>query len=295
MKKRYRFALLPLTVLLWSHLALSSDKHPILEGTYLGQKTPDSKPIPFAPGVVTTSGYEYIGLFAPDMKSFYFIRGAEGQKSQEFVTYKRKDNRWYLSDVSPRQGQPFISHDGNTMHLGRRFKQRTETGWSEVKMLEAPFNDQLIMRMTASKKGTRYFDTYAKDNEAFPIRYSRFMNGKYETPKPISKHINTGTYLNHPFIAPDESYLIWDAKKEGGYGDSDLYISYRQKDGSWGKAINLGDKINSPAWDAAGHVTPDGKYFFFNRTVNQGKEGELPNVDLYWVDAKFIEEMRPKT
>ena len=54
-----------------------------------------------------------------------------------------------------------------------------------------------------------------------------------------------GEWKAHPFIAPDESYLIWDDEREGGYGDNDLYISFRQQDGSWGAAINLGDKINT--------------------------------------------------
>ena len=88
--------------------------------------------------------------------------------------------------------------------------------------------------------------------------------------------------------------MIWDAIRGEGYGGSDLYISYRQDDGSWRKAINLGEKINTEAWDAAGYVTPDGKYFFFNRMVNSGAEGSLPDVDIYWVDAQFIEALRPR-
>ncbi|MBI1393634.1 MAG: hypothetical protein GC152_12910 [Alphaproteobacteria bacterium] len=124
----------------------------------------------------------------------------------------------------------------------------------------------------------------------FPIRYSRLVDGEYEDPKPLSEAINTGTYLNHPFIAPDESYLLWDAKREDGYGDSDIYISFRQDDGSWGAAINLGDKINTDAWEASASVTPDGEYLFFNR--NMGSD-EYEDVDIFWVDAGIIETLRP--
>lgn len=292
MKRKLLSILLPAAALLLSQQAISGKSQPKFIGPYLGQTTPGNKPVPFAPGIVSTSGYEYVGLFAPDMKSFYFIRGVKGSTKQEFVTYTQKGEQWVQSEVSKRAGQPFITPDGDIMYLGRRFKERTATGWSEIKMLDAPFNDQLIMRLTASANGTRYFDTYKKGEDAFPIRYSRLVDGKYEAPQALSKTINTGTYLNHPFIAPDESYLIWDAKKEGGYGDSDLYISYRQKDGSWGEAINLGGEINSDSWDGAGQVTPDGKYFFFNRTISKGAEGELPDVDLLWVDASFIDELR---
>jgi len=101
----------------------------------------------------------------------------------------------------------------------------------------------------------------------------------------LSKEINTGLYQSHPFIAPDESYLIWDGEREGGYGDSDLYISFRQKDDSWGAAINMGDKINTEREDAFGSVTPDGKCFFFHSVISPG------NSDIYWVDAQIIETL----
>jgi hypothetical protein len=85
--------------------------------------------------------------------------------------------------------------------------------------------------------------------------------------------------------------LIWDAKREDGYGDSDIYISFLKQDGSWSAAINLGDKINTQGWEAAASVTPDGKYIFFSR--NMGSEN-YENVDIMWVDAQIIETLRPK-
>jgi Tol biopolymer transport system component len=48
-------------------------------------------------------------------------------------------------------------------------------------------------------------------------------------------------------------------------GSNDLYISYR-KDGSWTKAQNLGDDINSNRDEYSPKVSPDGKYFFFAST-----------------------------
>ncbi len=120
---------------------------------------------------------------------------------------------------------------------------------------------------------------------------SQLINGKREEPKPLNKEINAGKWTAHPFIAPDESYLIWDSERDGGYGGTDLYISYRQKDGSWGPAINMGDKVNSDKADFYASVTPDGKYILFNRTVSK----KPLNIDIYWVDAQIIETLRPKS
>ena len=269
-------------------------KSPTKESPYLGQKPPGLIPEPFAPGIVTTANWEVSGVFTPDLKEFYFIREVgeiEGNKKQEFVVIKNKNNQWHESVISPRVGQPFISPDGRIMHLGTRYKERTKTGWSEIKKLGSPFEEIQIMRLTVSSKGTYVFDEIGMPDGDGVIRYSRLIDGKREEPRPFGKEINTGRMNAHPFIAPDESYLIWDGERDSGYGDSDIYISFRQQDGSWGSAINLGDKINTDAWEAGARVTPDGKYLFFNRNVGSDN---YENVDIFWVDAQIIETLRPK-
>lgn len=262
-----------------------------LKGPYLGQTPPGETPMPFAPGIVVSDGWEYGLVFAPGLQEAYFLRANPETGDHELVLLEQKEDSWHKRVVSPRPGQPVFSPDGKTMHLGRRYKERSGDGWSDVKVLEAPFDELRIMRMSSSTSGTLYFDTYDENNDAFPIRYSRLVDGKRQAPQALDATINTGTYMAHPFIAPDESYLIWDARRDGGHGDSDIYISYRQADGTWGEAINLGDKINTSAWEAAAHVSPDGKYMFFNRNMNPGS---YENVDIFWVDASFIEDLRPK-
>ncbi len=289
--KRFSSSTILLSVVALSCACQLQDEKPILEGPYLGQRPPGLTPARFAPGIVSTEHWEYGGTFTPDLREFYLLRNGGKYEKASFAVFQNEEDGWRESVISPRVGQPFISPDGKTMHLGRRYKERAEIGWSEVKELEAPFKDLQIMRLTASANGTYYFDTFNKDQLDFPIRYSRLVDGKYETPKPLSEAINTGTYLNHPFIAPDESYLLWDAKREDGYGDSDIYISFQQKDGSWGAAVNLGNEINTDTWEASASVTPNGKYLFFSR--NMGSD-DYEDVDIFWVDAKIIENLKPK-
>ncbi len=271
---------------------------PAIESPYLGQKPPGLTPEPFAPGIVVMDNWEYGGVFTPDLTEFYFIRevgDVEENKKMEFVVFQYKNNRWQESVISPRVGQPYISPDGKTMHLGRRYKERTETGWSEIKKLGSPFEEIQIMRLTASSKGTYVFDEIGMPEGDGVIRYSRLIDGKREEPRPFGAAINTGRMNAHPFIAPDESYLIWDGQRDSGFGNSDIYISFRQPDGSWGDAINLGDTINTGAWEAAASVTPDGKYLFFNRNMGKVKPSDkYDNVDIFWVDAQIIETLRPK-
>lgn len=259
---------------------------------YLGQNPPGLIPEPFAPELVTTANWEYSGVFSPDLHEFYFLRevvDAEGHREQEFVVFKKMENKWQEEIISSRKGQPFVAPDGKTMHLGNRYLERTDTGWSDLKSLGAPFEKFPMMRLTSSLQGTYFFDEFKKDLTG-DIRYSQVVDGIHEEPKLLGEKINKGKSF-HPFIAPDESYLIFDSSREGGYGDSDIYISYRQQDGSWGDPINLGSSINTEAWEASASVTPDGKYLFFNRMVGPKAEG---NVDIFWVDAKVIEGLRKR-
>jgi hypothetical protein len=77
-------------------------------------------------------------------------------------------------------------------------------------------------------------------------------------------------------------------EKKGRYGDADLYISFRQDDGSWGSSINLGDKINTEYAEAYGSISPDGKFLFFHRSYGNNK------ADIFWVDAQVIFSLKNK-
>lgn len=252
---------------------------------YLGQKPPGLIPELFAPKIIKTEFRQAAGVFTPDLKEFYFRRRGGKYKNNALVVVKYEDNKWKESLIETRAGEPFISLDGKTMHLGKKYRERTTTGWSEKKSLGKPFNNFRIMRLTAAANGNYYFD---EASETGPLRYSRLINGVHENPRILNIE-DIGNWNAHPFIAPDESYVIWDDQREkGGYGGADLYISFRQKDGSWGSSINLGDKINSELEEAYGSITPDGKYFFFHRSTGNNK------ADIFWVDAKVIMNLKHK-
>lgn len=277
-------------ILLFSILAFSSnsyglDTFPVLEGPYFGQKPPGLTPEVFAPNIISTEHHEWGPFFSPDMKEFYFSRRNNQSGKDSYFALKFENNRWHKSEVEHEIGE--IAPDGKTMFYTNQYRERTGDGWSELKSIGPTFEGIDIMRLTTSSKGTYVFDDGYRAGKA-KIRYSRLINGEREAPKPLSKEINTGTPNVHPFIAPDESYILWDSKRDDGYGGLDMYISFRKEDGTWGAAINFGDKVNTSTSQGGGYVTPDGKYLFFNGPASTGKG------DIFWVDAQIIETLRPK-
>jgi len=262
---------------------------------YLNQKPPGLIPMLFAPGLVSTNDWEVGGVFTPDLKEFYFLREIgkkEEDKKQVFMMIQQQRNgHWKSSEISRRVGQAVISPDGNIMHLGRRYKERTSAGWSAIKKLGSPYDTIPIMRMTSSAKGTYAFD------EAVPgrsvLRYSELINGKRAAPMAFPKEINTGRFNAHPFIAPDESYVLWDGQRDNGPRNAEIYVSFKQANGTWGNAIKLGKEINTKASEFGASVTPDGKYLFFNRNTGKVRPTDkYENTDIFWVDAQVIEILK---
>lgn len=257
-----------------------------LEGPYLGQTPPGKMPEVFAPGIISTTGWEYGVVFAPGMKELYWVRevAADTDPKQEFVVYEQQGNEWHERVIGERRGTPTLSTDGNTMFFGRSYQERTADGWSEHKRLGPAFEDIRIMRVTASDRGAIVIDE-AKDDSV--LRYARLVDGQWEAPQALPEAINTGQWNAHPFIAPDESYIIWDGQRSGEERNAELFISFKEADGSWGEAMKFGDSINTPSSEFAAFVTPDGKYLFFNRNVGPD------NTDTFWVDAQVIEDLKP--
>ena len=107
-----------------------------------------------------------------------------------------------------------------------------------------------------------------------------------------------------------EFYIIFLRRDKEGFGGFDLFISFRKEDGSWTKAKNMGAPINSSASELCPSVSADGKYFFFTSYRSIYKPySEMPLTyeekikilnnpgnglgDIYWVDAKIIEQFKP--
>ena len=60
------------TLITVSGNSFGENEFPVLEGPYLGQKTPGLIPEVFAPDIVWSEHVEGGNVFTPDLKKFYF-------------------------------------------------------------------------------------------------------------------------------------------------------------------------------------------------------------------------------
>lgn len=275
----------------------NKEKSPALENRYFNEKLPGFIPKLFAPDIVSPKGTFFKGgSFSPDMKEFYFTRKNGKYKESEFYVIRYENNGWGQESETDIKW-PQFSADGNIMYVGKEYRERIGTGWSAPKS-PGEFLKQSAHGLSVSSNNTYYFPLFKKEFNTGHgnLAYSRLINGKYEKPVIMDTEINAGKYIAHPYIAPDESYLIWDVVREDGKGQADLYISFRRKDGSWLPAMNMGSIINTEHQESAPIVTNDGKYLFFTRGDWEVKEDGSRNYvgKRYWMDAQVIESLRPK-
>lgn len=268
-----------------------------VSGPYLGQNPPGTSAERFAHGIIHADAHTAV-VFSPDGDEVYW-RPMDDGIIDEILYMRMQEGEWTAPDVVPFASRfsdsdnPCFSPDGKKLFFTsfRPLKwyapfdskeriwyvERTNQGWSKAKPLDPAINlMDLHWQLSVSENGSLYF---ASEDD---IYRSELVNGQYQAPIVLSDGVNTANDDGHPFIAADESYLIFSSNGHPNrVGDYDLFISVRQMDGTWSDAMNLGEGVNSPHQDIYPVVSPDEKYLFF-----LSSRGGSHSV--YWVDFENI-------
>ncbi|MCP4728425.1 MAG: hypothetical protein GY863_25535 [bacterium] len=288
-----------------SYVQGQENSFPVLKGKYLGQKPPGMIPEIFAQGIVTTDMNEHSpAAFSPDGKELFWSVSSDDFNLRYM---KIKDGKWTPPEVPHFSeglecSSPVFSVDGKRLYFTSQDRSRNfymtqwyvekqGDGWSERKKVDSVINTgDTGYQVSLTKDGTMYFDS---DNEgragAGDIYRSRYINGKYSEPENLGSAINTEHGESSVFAAPDESFILFRRIIRSDSGLSiDYHISFQNKDGSWTKAENIGDRLNSKDKAFWIGLSPDGKYIFLVNRVGRGDRGS----DMYWVDAKILDEIK---
>jgi len=277
-------------------------RFPRLSGAYMGQEPPGLTPRVFLQGVVSSVTNEHSApAFSPDGTEVYWTP----EWDTDIVFSRREGHRWTAPAKVPfnsdqGDGEPAFSVNGKRLlFLSTRpteaggepgteniwYLEAAADGWSEPKPLPQVVNSvHKHWQVSLAANGNLYFGSRQNDGLGRnDIYISRRAGGAFQKPENLGAAINTAGAEVCPYVAPDESYIVFTRLPEGG--NVDLFISFRQEDGEWTEAVNMGEGINSEAQDLCPIVTPDGKYLFFL----SGRNG---NSDVWWVDAVVIDRLR---
>jgi len=269
-------------------LTAQSNKLSVIEGLYLGQNPPGKKAEKFAEDIITYEPHNsptfspdgremIIGAMEDDDKYYKMINSTWTQESDLPFNFPGVCNGVFLSPSGDR-AYFFIWNDRNRFYTSIK----KSSGWGELQIMGEDINSfRSSWQFTSAENENLYFS--CDDN----LMVSVFDGSKHLKPLNLKLEDNKNVKGVTPYIAPDESYLIYSL----GYEDNeaDLHISYRLANNKWTKPIDLGPDINIKGnMDLCPMVSPDGKYLFF---ISR-RPG--PDYELFWVDAGFIEELKPE-
>jgi hypothetical protein len=282
--------------------------------SFLGQIPPGIKPIRFAPEIITDN-------FFPHSKMIFFPKGNRIYWTT-FLNLDSRDKALFYSDfdgknLSRAKKETILaqygilhfvfSNDGNKIFFGSLQPydrmdgkpvravwtcEKTESAWSKPRPIESTVdtNWASLGSVSINQAGDIYF-TGRMEGKTAKIHCAKSVNGSYPNVESLPDIINTGITID-PFIDYNDKFLLFAAShRTDNVGIIDLYISYKNRAGSWTQPINIGQGISTPFCDRFPLVTRDGKYLIF--VTSNANHFPSKHTHFYWVDAKIIEKLNP--
>lgn len=235
-----------------------------------------------------------------------------GKNLQEEIFISRKDdnNQWTLvENVGPsintkdNEGAQSFSLDGRymffvacdrqdgyggcdiyySMRIGNKWTKAKNAGpvinsraW-ETDPSFSPTGDKIYFasnRKEGSLGGSDIWESDVTMNQDGTLTFGK--------PRNLGPNINTSEDELSPFIHADNQTLFFSSKGWEGLGDYDIFVSYKNEEGKWEKAQNIGYPLNT-CHDEIGFVVNahgDKAYYSSNGLENNGRGRDIYEIKL---------------
>lgn len=215
-----------------------------------------AKAIELKPNELTfTQAYTYIGT--------RLMRAGNYEKAKQYLSFSLKNS-------SP-----------NSPIVKQLTKQIEQCSFGIEAQKKSMNFSSVEMGNTINFKNKQYFPVLTADNETliFTARSddgdenlytSQLKEGNWTEPKSISSKINSPYNEGTCSISADGHTLVFTScDGKDTFGSCDLYISKKVGE-EWSTPQNLGEKINSPFWDAQPSLSNDGRILYFSSERPKG-------------------------
>ncbi len=260
-------------------LAIIATSHPAL-----AQETA----LMFEPRAISDGGVFGLTL-SPDGMHGLWVKSGGSRDKLVIMEARKKAGKWQPQSVVSFSGNPAwkdidpaFSPDGKQLIFqsnrpvpgkpGRTgfdiwSVARTASGWGAPVHLGNVINtDESESSASMASNGSIYFHKAVGGNSDLWV--ARLVNGDYQVPENLGAPINTAAEReSNPYIAPDESYLIYFSTFGTAPDSPDLFLSLKTKDG-WTTPKRIAAPINS----SLSEFTPwmhDGRLYFSRQTKRE--------------------------
>jgi outer membrane protein OmpA-like peptidoglycan-associated protein len=109
-----------------------------------------------------------------------------------------------------------------------------------------------------------------RDDNSGDIYWSKQKGDNWTRPNAFPEPINSKYQESSAAFSYNGNRIFFVSNRPGGYGGKDIYYCDRAKNGKWGKAVNLGNTINTFFDEIAVFVQADGKTIYFSSEGHYG-------------------------
>ncbi len=158
--------------------------------------------------------------------------------------------------------------------------------WESTPMLDRSGNQLWFTQAVDAPFTARYSTVGELLPDHFDIMISVRGPEGWQSPKSAGDRINSKWDETSPSLGFNDSVLFFVSDREGGLGGSDIYMSFRAEDGTWGRPMNAGPPINSQYDETAVCILPDNRHLLI--ASGRPGEGDARGIDIYVVELRPV-------
>lgn len=262
---------------------------------YMGETPPTTEAIIFAPGKVSIEGrYEYAMSIHPEGSRLLFSVEIPEEGASVHSSWIQ-DGSWTipqpmnLTDGGRKsEMEAFFAPDGARIFFAPYSKgmdvriwsaEVTPDGFHNPQPLGGPVAADPSFYPVSATDGSLYYTNLAKRQ----IYRAIMENGGITSAEPAGLELG-----GHAFPSPDGSFMVLDSASLDSEGQRDIFVAFRNDDGTWGSPRPLGPTVNTEFSETCPSLSPDGRYLFFSR---YNEPDEISNI--YWVSSEVIDLLAP--
>ncbi|MCB2408229.1 RICIN domain-containing protein [Hymenobacter lucidus] len=200
---------------------------------------------------LNTPGNELQPVLAPDGKTLYLAR-TKYAGNTEGVT--ESGDIWVSQSADGQTWAPAVRLDA--------LNTRQNNG---VMSVVGPQGDLLLVRGLYERDGSFRDEGVSLVPRADSPKGKASRAGSLD----IINYYSAGAATTF-FMSADQKVLLLSLERGDSFGGNDLYVSQPKADGAWSEPLNLGGVLNSPGFEFAPWLAPDGRTLYFSSYGHAG-------------------------
>ena len=169
------------------------------------------------------------------------------------------------------------------------FSEKKDSLWLPPQVLQVfgkNHDHESVSSLSCDESLMTVFQSAGGRQDVFTMKNER---GEWKQPQRFAQPVGSAWNQTHVSFSPDLSTVFFTSDRPGGFGGLDIYMSKRLDGKRWGKARNLGSKVNSPLDEETPFMHANGHTLYF---ASEGHNG-MGRFDIFFAemlpDSSFSE------